>query len=228
MLEVFEIEPQVVATQSPTALPGAVIWLHGLGASNHDFEDLVPELETPHLRYVFPAAPIRPVTINGGMRMPAWYDIQSLQNPPLREREADVLQVSGELRELIEREQARGIPSSRIVLAGFSQGGAMALEVGLRYPSRLAGVLVLSGYLLRPDTFEVERHAANQETPFLFCHGALDPTVPLALGRSAVQRLQGARYDAQLLEYPMGHSVCMPEVLAIRDWLQARLPRSGT
>lgn len=213
MLDVFEIAP--TAPQR-----GTVIWLHGLGATNHDFDDVIPELDAPHLRFVFPAAPIRAVTINGGMPMPAWYDILSFDDPPLREAEPDVRDAANDIRTLIDREIERGVASERIVLGGFSQGGAMALHIGLREERRLAGIMVLSGYMVLPQTFAAERTAANAETPLFMAHGSLDPTVPLALYRQAAQTLRAARYNVANHEYRMGHSLCLPEVHDIRRWLK--------
>jgi phospholipase/carboxylesterase len=197
--------------------------MHGLGASNHDFDDLIPELGLPGIRYVFPAAPSRPVTINGGMRMPAWYDILSVNNPPLRERESDVRQTQTEIEALIDREIARGVASNRIVLAGFSQGGAVALHSALRYRETLGGAMILSAYLLLPQTLEQERTPANHGLPLLFCHGESDAVVPLGLGRLAYQRVADIGYAAAWHQFPMGHSLCMPELEVIRSWLQARL-----
>jgi phospholipase/carboxylesterase len=213
-LPVFEIDAQ--ETQR-----GTVIWMHGLGASNHDFEPIVPELNARFLRFVFPAAPLRPVTINQGYRMPAWYDILSLSDPPLREKEADVRESTLAITELIEQEESRGVQRDRIVLAGFSQGGAMALHVGLRSP-RLAGVLCLSGYLVLPDRLLAERHADSAETPFLFCHGRQDSMVPLAGGKKSYERVLAAGCPAEWREYDMDHSLCLEEVWAIREWLAAR------
>lgn len=215
MLETLEIE----ATESQR---GSVIWMHGLGASNSDFESVVPELDAGYLRFIFPAAPVRPVTINGGMRMPAWYDILSFDNPPLREKADDVREAGREIERLIEREHERGIPYSSIVLAGFSQGGAMALHVGLRASEQLGGVIVLSGYLVLPERFESERSPRGQKTPFLFCHGRHDPVVPHFLGQASFQRLKAAGYPAQWAEYPMQHSLCLDEVELVRDWLRQR------
>jgi phospholipase/carboxylesterase len=218
VLQTFEIEPT-------EAQRGSVIWLHGLGATSHDFEPIVPELETGYLRFVFPQAPVRPVTINQGMRMPAWYDILSFDNPPLREKESDVREASAELQNLIEREHARGVRYEDIVLAGFSQGGAMALHVGLRAPQALAGVLVLSGYLVVPQHLEEERAPANQHTPILFCHGRYDPVVPYTGGKASYQRVKQAGYPAEWAEFDMEHSLCIEEVGVIKDWLAARFPK---
>jgi phospholipase/carboxylesterase len=220
VLSTFEIEPT-----EPQR--GTVIWMHGLGASNHDFDSIVPELAAPYLRFVFPAAPVRSVTINGGMPMPAWYDILTFDDPPLREQESDVRHAEGELRALIDREHERGVPSDRIVLAGFSQGGAMALHMGLRTPEPLAGVLVLSGYLLVPQKLDVERSPASQQTPFVFAHGRRDPVVPFSLGKSAYERLEKARYGARWVAFDMEHSLCFEEVHLIASWLEERFARAA-
>jgi phospholipase/carboxylesterase len=212
MLDVFEVD----ATSSRR---GSVIWMHGLGASNHDFDDLIPELELPFLRFVFPAAPVRAVTINGGMPMPAWYDILTFDDPPLREAADDVRSVTQEIGALIQREIERGVPSNRIVLAGFSQGGAMALHVGLRDARELAGIMVLSGYMVLPQTFADERSPANAKTPVFMAHGTQDPVVPLALYRAAAATLRAADYRLETHEYGMGHNLCLPEVADIRRWL---------
>jgi phospholipase/carboxylesterase len=198
---------------------GAVIWMHGLGASNHDFEDIVPMLGRPDLRFIFPAAPVRPVTINGGFPMPSWYDILSFDNPPLREHEPDVRASAEQIVALIDRQVALGVDSRRIVLAGFSQGGAIALHVGLRYQKPLAGILVLSGYLVLPQQLKQERHAANTSTPVLFCHGTVDPTVPLQLARTAFQSVTALQQPAEFLEFNMPHTICEPEITAITRWL---------
>jgi phospholipase/carboxylesterase len=214
MLDVFEVD----ATSSRR---GSVIWMHGLGASNHDFDDLIPELELPFLRFVFPAAPLRAVTINGGMQMPAWYDILTFDDPPLREAAEDVRGVTHDISALIQREIDAGVPGNRIVLAGFSQGGAMALHVGLREAHELAGIMVLSGYMVLPHTFAEERSAANAKTPVFMAHGTQDPVVPLALHRAAVATLRAAHYPVETHEYGMGHNLCLPEVADIRRWLGA-------
>jgi phospholipase/carboxylesterase len=220
VLETFEIEPTVPQL-------GSVIWMHGLGASNHDFDPIIEELDAPFLRFIFPQAPDRPVTINGGMRMPAWYDILTFSDPPLREHEPDVREAEREIVALIERERARGVPPSQIVLAGFSQGGAMALHTGLRTREPLAGVLVLSAYLLLPQHFEAERTPASQTAPVLFAHGRYDPVVPYELGREARQRLEAAGYTTRWAPFDMEHSLCLQEVHAIGAWLRERFPASG-
>jgi phospholipase/carboxylesterase len=212
MLETFEVDAQGETR-------GAVIWMHGLGASNRDFEDIVPMLNRPDLRFIFPAAPVRPVTINGGYPMPSWYDILSFDNPPLREHEPDVRSTAAQIETLIAREIERGVDSRRIVLAGFSQGGAMALHVGLRYSKPLAGVMVLSGYLVLPQSLPEERSPENASTPLLFCHGTSDPTVPLSLARRALEAVTAMKYSAEFVEFPMPHTICEPEIGTITRWL---------
>jgi phospholipase/carboxylesterase len=215
-----QLETQEI--ESRGAARGSVIWMHGLGATNHDFDDVVPMLETPWLRYVFPQAPDLPVTINGGMLMPAWYDILSFSDPPLREDEPTLRASALRVEKLIAREIERGVPSERIILMGFSQGGAMALHVGNRYPSSLCGIAVLSGYLLLPDRFLEERHPSNAQTPTLFCHGTYDPVVPFALGRRAHETLAQHSPNVEFHSFPMQHSLCMPEIDVLRAWLLHR------
>jgi phospholipase/carboxylesterase len=215
VLPTFEIAP--TAPQR-----GTVIWMHGLGASNHDFDPVIPALQTPWLRYVFPAAPVRPVTINGGMPMPAWYDILSFDDPPLREHEPDVRESEREIVALIERERERGVPPDKVVLAGFSQGGAMALHTALRSAEPLAGVLVLSAYLLVPERFDAECSAVGREVPVLFAHGRYDPVVPFRLGRAAHERLLQAGYTSRWEAFDMEHSLCIEEVQVVGSWLAER------
>ncbi|MEZ6017264.1 MAG: dienelactone hydrolase family protein [Planctomycetota bacterium] len=203
----------------------AVIWMHGLGASYHDFPPVVPELGLPAghgVRFVFPQAPSIPVTVNGGMVMPAWYDILAMEF----EREVDeagVRRSAAQVTALIARENARGVPSERIVVAGFSQGGAIALHLGVRHPEALAGVMALSTYLACDGNLDEERTAANAATPILMCHGHSDPMVALGLGVRARQRLLGLGYAVEWREYGMGHQVCDAELRDIGAWLRARL-----
>jgi phospholipase/carboxylesterase len=219
MLETIEIEtgPQ------PNA---AVIWLHGLGADGHDFEPIVPELVargSRAWRFVFPNAPTRPVTINGGMRMRAWYDIRGLDRSAAEDAEG--FQDSDlKVRELIERETTRGIPSTRIVLAGFSQGGAVSLYTAPRLKEQLAGVMALSCYLPRESTFQAERAPANQATPIFMAHGQFDNVVPMALGAKSRDYLQAKGYAIEWHDYPMAHSVSAEEVADIRQFLFRVLP----
>jgi phospholipase/carboxylesterase len=201
---------------------GSVVWLHGLGADGHDFEPIVSLLGLPIVRFVFPNAPARPVTINGGMVMPAWYDITSLGGRGPGEREADVRLSARLIAAVVEREEARGVASSRIVLGGFSQGAALALHVGLRFPRPLLGIMVLSGYEVLPDTRAAEAGEANRATPMLFCHGTYDPLVAIERGRRAHETSAGPGRKAEWHEFPMGHEVSPAEIVVIRTWLAAR------
>ena len=200
----------------------AVIWLHGLGADGHDFEPIVPELIGPGeraLRFVFPHAPIRPVTLNGGFAMRAWYDLVSLERRG-PEDEAGIRASQATVEELIRRENARGIATSSIVLAGFSQGGALALFAGIRYGEKLAGIMGLSCYLLLAGRLAAERAAANQATPIFLAHGLQDPIVAPLLGEQARAILEAAGYPVEWHTYPMPHSVCPQEVADIALWLR--------
>jgi phospholipase/carboxylesterase len=212
--ETVEVEPETRAEAS-------VIWLHGLGADGHDFESLVPELQLPAqpaVRFVFPHAPVRPVTINGGMRMRAWFDILALDRSAPQDA-AGIRESAEGLRALVAREAERGVPADRIVLAGFSQGGAIILHEGLRHPKRLGGLLALSTYLPLEDTLADQAHPANAATPIFMAHGTLDPTLPFALGDGARRVLAGRGYDVRFHAYPMGHSLCLDEVQDVRAFL---------
>jgi phospholipase/carboxylesterase len=205
---------------------GAVIWLHGLGADGHDFEPIVPELVRPGeraLRFVFPHAPIRPVTLNGGYAMRAWYDIAALDRRTA-EDESGIRASQATIDTLIRRENARGIRSERIVLAGFSQGGAMAVFAGTRYPERLAGIMGLSCYLLLAARLASERVAANQSTPVFLAHGTQDPVVAPVLGEHGWHALQANGYTVEWHTYEMPHSLYPLEVTDIAAWLRRVLP----
>ncbi len=213
----------VLAPAAPAA--ASVIWLHGLGADGHDFVPIVPELKLPAepgVRFVFPHAPVRPVTLNNGMRMRAWYDIRTLTAEG-RADETGLRESGARLADYIAKEQAAGIDASRIVVAGFSQGGAVALHAGLRYAEPLAGILALSSYLPLASTLATERSPENQETPILMCHGLYDPVLPHGLGVMARDALLVLGYTVEWKEYPMQHQVCLPEIEAIGAWLRARL-----
>jgi len=199
----------------------SVIWLHGLGADGHDFEPVVPELglQGRAIRFIFPHAPQRAVTVNAGMRMRAWYDIRSL-SASRDQDEAGIADSSDLIAALIERERQRGIPAARIVLAGFSQGGAMAVQVALRYPERLAGLMALSAYLLFPERLAAEAHPANRDLPVFMAHGTLDPVVPYAMGRESARVLQSLGWAVEFHDYPIPHSVSMPEIADIGHWLR--------
>lgn len=212
MLDCLEYTPGEGATSS-------VIWMHGLGASGEDFVPLVPHLGLRGTRFVFPHAPVRPVTVNGGMEMRAWYDILTMERGPDREPEADVRTAHLQVEALIARENARGVPTENIVLAGFSQGAAMTLFTGLRHPQRFAGLMVLSGYLIVEDSLDAERHQANAETPLLMMHGTRDEVVPCALGKHAYARIHEGR-EAEWHDYPMGHELCAPQLRDIRNWIR--------
>jgi phospholipase/carboxylesterase len=221
-LETVEVEP-------PRPADAAVVFLHGLGADGHDFESLVPELRlppSPSVRWVLPHAPVRPVTLNGGMRMRAWYDILGLDHRSI-EDEAGLRESADAVRALLRRERERGIPADRIVLAGFSQGGAMALFTALREGERLGGVLALSTYLPLRDTLEREAHPAGAAVPIFMAHGTFDPIVPLALGKGSRDLLRQRGYDVEWHDYPMPHSLCAEEVGDLRDWLLRVLPERG-
>jgi phospholipase/carboxylesterase len=210
---------EVETGRNPT---GTVIWLHGLGADGHDFEPIVPELVQPGeraLRFVFPHAPMRPVTLNGGFAMRAWYDLIALDRRT-REDEHGIRMSQGLIEALIRRENSRGIGTGRIVLAGFSQGGAMALFAGARYPEQLAGMMGLSCYLLLAHSFAAERHGANHATPIFLAHGLQDPVVPYALGEEAHRQLEAAGCTVEWHAYSMPHSVCPQEVADIAAWLR--------
>ena len=192
----------------------AILWLHGLGADGHDFEPIVPELGLAQpVRFVFPNAPVRPVTINSGMRMRAWYDILQLGGGP--EDEAGIRASQRFLDDLIAKETARGIAPGRIVLAGFSQGGAVALQTALRHPERLAGLLALSTYLPLAATLQGERSAANADLPIFMAHGRYDDVIPFDRAQASRKHLEALGYPVQWHEYPMPHSVCAPEIADI-------------
>ena len=204
----------------------SVIWLHGLGADGHDFEPIVPQLINRGeraLRFVFPHAPVRPVTLNGGFAMRAWYDIVSLERRG-PEDERGVRQSQQAVEALIRRENERGTPTERIVLAGFSQGGAVALFAGTRYPSSLAGIMGLSCYMLGATRFATERLAANQHTPIFLAHGTQDPVVAPLLGEETRRLLEQAGYAVEWHAYPMAHAVSPQEVADIAAWLRRVLP----
>jgi phospholipase/carboxylesterase len=203
----------------------AVIWLHGLGADGNDFAPIVPELVErtwPPLRFVFPHAPVRPITINGGMAMRAWYDISGLEIAQ-RQDEAGIRASIGLLGELIEREVARGIPAQNILLAGFSQGGAIVLGAGIRHAQRLGGVIALSTYLPIAEKTDAEISAANRATPIFMAHGTLDPTISHALGQMSRDYLKQRGYSVEWHDYPMAHQVCNEEIADLRRWMTSRL-----
>jgi len=201
-----------------------ILWLHGLGADGNDFAPIVPELVRPHwpaLRFVFPHAPVRPVTINGGMRMRAWYDIAGMDFTD-RGDAAGVEQSIAEVDALIAREAERGIPASRLLLAGFSQGGAVTLATGLRRRTPLAGLIALSTYL-PAEAQMLAAHLPGAETqPVFMAHGMFDPVVPFAAGRRGAQTLESLGFPVEWKSYPMQHQVCAEQIRDLSDWLQRR------
>jgi phospholipase/carboxylesterase len=199
----------------------SVIWLHGLGADGRDFVPIVGELDLPPepIRFVFPHAPVQPVTINNGMSMRAWYDIVA-DDLARREDERGVRASQGLVEALAARERERGVPAARIVLAGFSQGGAIALQTGLRQPERLAGIMALSTYVPISATLEAERNAANGDVPIFMAHGTQDPIIPLAHARRSRELLERLGYPVEWHEYAMPHSVSPQEIDDIGAWLR--------
>jgi phospholipase/carboxylesterase len=203
----------------------AIIWLHGLGADGHDFEPIVPQLglnPQARIRFIFPHAPAMPVTINGGYVMPAWYDIRQT-DLGIEHDAAGIAQSARSIQMLIEQIQMHGIPSSRIVLAGFSQGAAMAMHIGLAQEEALGGVIALSGYLLLPGQLDAHLCSEALATPLFMAHGINDPVVPFALGEKAHERLQKLGVAVDWHSYPMAHQVCPEEIVTIGAWLNKLL-----
>lgn len=215
MLPCIELE----TAPNPTA---AVIWLHGLGADGNDFVPIIPELKLsgcPSIRFIFPSAPSMPVTVNGGYVMPAWYDIVG-RNLTDQEDATGIQKSATSIVELIEKEASRGIAYNKIVLAGFSQGCAMALHIGLRFPHKLAGIIALSGYLPLAMTANLEKHSANANTPIFMAHGTYDPVVALDRAQASHSALEKMGYSVDWNEYPMEHSVNHEELMDISRFLQ--------
>lgn len=218
MLDCITLEP-------PSAANACVIWMHGLGADGNDFVPIVPELDLPPdhgVRFVFPNAPTIPVTINGGYVMRAWYDIVSAELDK-RADENGVRRSQSLIEALIADQIANGIPSQRIMLAGFSQGGVIALQTGLRYRERLAGIMALSTYLACADSLGTEASSANRDLPIFMVHGSMDPVIPLALAKLSRARIETHGYKLEWHEYGMPHSVCAEEVADIAVFLKRTL-----
>lgn len=213
--------PETVEVGPSHEVDGSVLWLHGLGADGHDFEPIVSQLELAddlQLRFVFPHAPVRPVTLNGGMAMRAWYDIISLdRDGPVDE--AGIRQSVAMLDALIEREHERGVAYANIVLAGFSQGGAIALQCGLRCPEQLAGVMALSAYLPLSSDISAGNGGQSKDLRIFMAHGSSDPVLPMHLGVASRDVLESLGYAVEWFEYPMPHSVCPQEIIDIGCWL---------
>jgi phospholipase/carboxylesterase len=216
LLPCVELEPAKPAT-------AAVIWLHGLGADGHDFEPLVPELRLPDelaIRFIFPHAPTLAVTVNNGARMPAWYDILEF-GVERKFNAGQLLASAAKVHALIDREIARGVPSDRIVLAGFSQGGAVNFQAGLTYDKPLAAMIALSTYF--PTAEAVQVHPANAQIPILICHGSADPLLPMVMAKNSKQQLERLGLAPQFKTYFMQHSVCAQEIVDIAEFMQAHL-----
>ncbi len=216
-------EISIIEVETKPSPSFSVIWLHGLGADGSDFEPIVPELQLndlPGIRFIFPDAPYQPVTCNGGYEMRAWYDIISLE-PDRREIDEDGLLASMAIvRQLIAREGQRGIPSDRVFLAGFSQGGAVAYSTALTHPAALAGIIALSTYIPSPGLVTRDLSAANRAIPIFAAHGLDDSVVSLALGKRATELLAKHGYTPQWQTYDMAHEVCLEEIQAVGDWLR--------
>ncbi|HET6630209.1 MAG TPA: dienelactone hydrolase family protein [Woeseiaceae bacterium] len=223
--------PETVEVVHGAEPDSSVVLLHGLGADGHDFEPIVPELGLGDaaVRFVFPHAPVRPVTVNGGVAMRAWYDIVSLDRHGPQDGQG-IRASSERLRALIEREHERGIAYSRIVAAGFSQGGAIALHTALRFPHRLAGVMGLSTWLPLAETLGTEvlpgRSVPPAELPVFLAHGTADPVIPIQFGRQSAEAIKAAGFDVEWHEYPMPHAVSPAEIADIRNWLLRVIPAS--
>jgi phospholipase/carboxylesterase len=213
---------ETIEHDTPTPARAAIVILHGLGADGNDFVPVAHELDLAAvgpIRYVFPHAPTRPVTINGGYVMRAWYDILGLDARELREDERGLRESQALVEGLIAREKERGIAAARIVLAGFSQGSAMTLMTGLRHAERLAGLVGLSGYLPLAARTVAERHDANRDTPIFLAHGSADPVIPIARARQSRDALVAMGHAVEWHEYPMPHSVCEAEIADLNRWL---------
>jgi phospholipase/carboxylesterase len=219
-------ETEFEVTLSPAApAVASVILLHGLGADGWDFVPIVSELRLPDtlpVRFVFPHAPQRPLTVNNGYVMRAWYDIKSF-TPEGRADAAGLVESARRIDDYLRKEIALGVPASRLVLAGFSQGGAVALHAGLRFPERLAGLLALSCYLPFPSSLAAEKSAANSNVPILMCHGRTDPVVHVGMGLEARDALKAQGYAVEWHEYPMQHEVCAEELAEVARWLKGSL-----
>lgn len=217
LLSCIELEPASPATSS-------IIWMHGLGANGHDFESIVPELGLPPkhgIRFVFPNAPVIPVTINGGYKMPAWYDILNRTEDDHQINEAQLMASVAAVGKLIDREIERGVDSRRIAIAGFSQGGAVGYQVALAYPKPLAGLLALSTYFAADKRLIASE--ANRSIPICIYHGSVDPVIPECFAQESRDALVKLGYKPTYKSYPMPHSVCMEEITDIANWIKITL-----
>jgi phospholipase/carboxylesterase len=219
-----DLLPSVVI-QPKSEHQSSIIWLHGLGDSGDGFAPIAPELKLPDelgVKFIFPHAPIRPVTVNNGMEMRAWYDIKSMEMESRADIEG-VIDSSQRVEQLIRDEMASGIKSNKIMLIGFSQGGVIALHLGTRFTQPLAGIVALSTYMCAPQTLQQEKSTANQDTPVFFAHGQQDEMVPMFLGNAAYQTMKQNGYNVEWKEYMMQHNVCLPEIVDISAFIQAQL-----
>ncbi len=218
-----ELDSIIIETQAqPDA---AIIWLHGLGADGNDFVPIIDQLQLPShfaIRFIFPNAPMRPITINQGYQMPGWYDISSLSMVE-QEDESGIKESSAILKQLCEEQEADGIAAGRIIVAGFSQGGAIALHCGCRYPKPLAGIMALSTYLALPETLTDEISESAVEIPVFMAHGRQDDVVAYEYGREGMEQLEANNIEVHWHEYDMGHAVCIEEIQHIRQWLMQQL-----
>lgn len=217
LLPAIELETGIRPTHT-------ILWMHGLGADGNDFVPIVNELalpRSPHIRFMFPHAPMRPVSINNGLVMRAWHDYDlTSSNSAFRENMASLRDSQGAIEALIDREKRRGIVPQNILLAGFSQGGALALQTGLRYPEKLAGIMALSCYLPASQTLAAEAHQANSTTSIFMAHGSLDNIIPMTLAAASRRQLLESGYTVEWHEYPMAHAVCKDEIIDIGEWLK--------
>jgi len=217
LLPAIELETGIRPTHT-------ILWMHGLGADGNDFVPIVNELalpRSPHIRFMFPHAPMRPVSINNGLVMRAWHDYDlTSSNSAFRENMASLRDSQGAIEALIDREKRRGIVPQNILLAGFSQGGALALQTGLRYPEKLAGIMALSCYLPASQTLAAEAHQANSATSIFMAHGSLDNIIPMTLAAASRRQLLESGYTVEWHEYPMAHAVCKDEIIDIGEWLK--------
>lgn len=211
------LETVVIETSQP--IKQSVIWLHGLGADGHDFAPIVPELNIPNTRFIFPHAPHQPITMNNGYEMRAWYDLYGL-TPQTKQDETGMRTMQKEIESLIKNEVAQGIPANRVVLAGFSQGGAMAFFTGLRYPEKLAGILALSTYVSLKEKLSAEACPANRDIPIFMAHGIFDSVITLETCKVSRQLLDKLDYAVEWHEYPMAHAVCPQEIEDITHFLK--------
>lgn len=219
--------PLELTSQNTSKITGSVIWLHGLGADGHDFEPIVQRLDLANIRFILPHAPAMAVTRNSGYIMPAWYDLYGPSNSKTGssiEDESGIKASQGYINSLIKIEINRGVPADRIVIAGFSQGGAIALHTALRYPHKLAGVLALSTYLPLKTTLTSEAHSANANIPIFMAHGVFDDVISLDMCKTSLKVLQDHHYSVSWHEYNMAHAVCVEEINDIKAFLQQVLP----